>query len=301
MLRTHRLVLAIAALCVVGAPISAQTTVVPMPPLATFLRTAPSDSSTDAVPIALSTLGVLPGQSLHFASVGAIDGGPLGDVYDSLIGVFASSPTLLAKDNLQRVPGAIDAGPDFFTVPTYFSSLATDIDEDFRVAGDEQPEAIVRVPLGATHLFVAVYDSYYEDNSDPNGDHAAQITVVGTFEDVGGALVGSAGAPSLTGVGLMLGNDPWTITLTDARANASTWLVLGFSELDAPFKGGVMVPFADIVLGPLPTGPGGTIALATTWPAGVPSFASVWTQFWIQDPLGPFGFAASNGLRAIAP
>ena len=68
----------------------------------------------------------------------------------------------------------------------------------------------------------------------------------------------------------MLGGDPWSVTLEDARADASAWLVAGFSELGAPFKGGVLVPDVDLLVGPLSTGPTGAFELATTWPAGVP-------------------------------
>lgn len=301
--RTRAVVGVLALLtCATAAPSAAsQTFTIPVASQATYLRTAPSDAAANTVPIALAGLGLDPGQTLHMTGIGTFDPGPGGDASNSLIGIFSASATLLAPDTLHRVPGAIDAAAPFATAATYFGGLPTDVPQDFRVSGAELPESLVTIPDGATHLFIAIHDSYYEDNSDPNGDYAVRITVVGTWTDVAPSLAGSAGEPHLDGAGLMLGNDEWTLSLADARPQSAAWLLLGFSQLLAPFKGGVMAPFPDVALGPLPTGPAGSIVLSTTWPAGVPSGASVWTQFWIVDAVAPFGYAASNGLRATAP
>jgi hypothetical protein len=45
----------------------------------------------------------------------------------------------------------------------------------------------------------------------------------------------------------------------------------------------------------------GRIDIEETWPSGVPSGFSIYLQYWIEDPTGPFGFAASNALRAQTP
>jgi hypothetical protein len=117
---------------------------------------------------------------------------------------------------------------------------------------------------------------------------------------VGTGLAGTAGVPTIDGSGPLLAGEPIVLSLDDARPNAASWLVIGFSALQAPFKGGVLVPDPDLVL-PLPTGPLGALDLAATWPAGVPSGFSIWFQWWVQDPVAPQGFAATGGLKGTTP
>lgn len=283
---------------------AAQSFSVKIDPLAAYLRVAASDQANDAVAIPLSALGVVPGESLHFGTSGDFDNGPAGDELDVLAGVFSGSATLLPKSELNRVADAIDAGKNLGT-GLNIGGETTDIAEDFLIsnvtAPHPSPGVVVLVPEGATHVFIAIPDPYVEDNSDPDADYFVHLTVVGTWTDVSAPLAGSAGEPDLAGTGLMLGGDPWTLALNDAHPNAPAWLILGFSELLVPFRGGVLAPSPDVALGPIPTGPAGSIVLTTTWPAGVPSGASVWAQYWIQDPSGPFGFASSQGVRATAP
>ena len=45
----------------------------------------------------------------------------------------------------------------------------------------------------------------------------------------------------------------------------------------------------------------GEVSFAATWPPGVPAGFSIYTQWWIEDPTGPVGFAASNGLQGTTP
>ena len=51
----------------------------------------------------------------------------------------------------------------------------------------------------------------------------------------------------------------------------------------------------------LVTNPAGALTLNGTHPNGLPSGANIFYQFWIPDPLGPVGFAASNGMAATMP
>ena len=302
MIRLALPVSTLALLAGLAAQAPAQSLQVKIDVNAAFLRTWVNDMSTDAVPIPLALLGPVQGKSLRIDTSGDWDNGPAGDEIDLLHAVFSASATLLPKTELFRVPDAIDAGKDLGTGLTAFGNEPTDIPQDFLVTNAPSvQQVIVRVPDGATHLFLAALDIYYMDNSDPDADYSARVTVVGTWLDLGHALPGSAGPPVLAGEGEMLGGDPWSVTLEDARADASAWLVAGFSELGAPFKGGVLVPDVDLLVGPLSTGPTGAFELATTWPAGVPSGATLWLQAWIEDDAGPRGWAASNGLSASAP
>ena len=282
-------------------PAAAQTLTDPLGPKEGYLLVAPGDAATDSVPTPLSALGAVPGQSLRMRGLGDMDSGPGGDEGLSLIGVYSSSATILPSSNQFRIPGAIDAGIDFVSSPTFLGSIPTDIPEDFRIATTAAPEVVVEIPLGAQFLFVGNHDSYWKDNSDPDGDLAVEITVVGTWKDLGFGLAGTAGTPALAGSGYLVGNDPVTLTLTGARANASAFLVVGLSGLFAPFKGGTLVPDADFILGPFPTDATGAVVLPGTWPTGLPELLTLYFQMWIKDPAGPAGFAASNGLSCLTP
>jgi len=168
-------------LTLLTAALPAQTWSFPLNPRATYLRTN-SDSPTAALVIDLATLGIAPGTWLRVGSTGGfryVSGGQ--DGYHAMIAVFSSSNTLLATNVPARVPGAIAAGPAFPSAATYHGAVPTDIPQDFfasRTTWDR--DVLVRVPTGALFLFVGSHDSLYGDNSDPNGDYAAVVTVAPT-------------------------------------------------------------------------------------------------------------------------
>jgi hypothetical protein len=145
------------------------------------------------------------------------------------------------------------------------------------------------------------------DTGDPSGAPDADGTPpdmgalpFSPFEDLGHALSGAAGTATLTGTGTAIAGDLLTVTLAHSTPGApSTW-VLGSSLLLGPFKGGVMVPDAEMLLGPLVVGLDGTAQVSEPWPAGVPSGFLLWVQAWWPDVGGPAGFAASNGLAVEA-
>ena len=141
---------------------------------ATYLRTNGESPPTPApLVLDLAAYGWSAGQRLLLQTTGDFDNGPNGDDFFRSIGIFSASSTLLPLNLQVRVPDAIDAGAlPFVTAPTFFGGLATDVPEDF-LFGQDGTE--VQVPQGATHLFLAVYDSLYQDNSDPNGDFRFQI------------------------------------------------------------------------------------------------------------------------------
>jgi hypothetical protein len=98
-----------------------------------------------------------------------------------LCGLFSSSDVILppgtpADPTINRVPGAIT--PNFSTVaqcitpPSLFGNVPTDISQDFVLNS-----ALVTIPTGAQYLIVAVPDSYYADNADPDGSLAVQIAL----------------------------------------------------------------------------------------------------------------------------
>ena len=116
-------------------------------------------------------------------------------------------------------------------------------------------------------------------------------------------LPGSSTATTLVSDGasvVKLGGTTATLDLTGAQPFVPYYFILGLSQLSAPFKGGLLVPAPNIVSALPPIFPG-AVSLSFAWPAGLPSCTQIWFQYWIQDPTGPVGFTASNGLRATTP
>ncbi|HEX5012216.1 MAG TPA: PQQ-binding-like beta-propeller repeat protein [Planctomycetota bacterium] len=121
------------------------------------------------------------------------------------------------------------------------------------------------------------------------------------WTDVQQGLAGAAGTPELSGTGTLQAGSPVTLILAEAAPLSAAYLFAGPAEFDVPFKGGTLVPGADVLIGPLATDAQGRLVLSGTWPAGMPSGTQLWLQEWIVDAGGPKGFAASNGLRATTP
>ncbi|HZL98951.1 MAG TPA: hypothetical protein VFD43_01750 [Planctomycetota bacterium] len=128
-----------------------------------------------------------------------------------------------------------------------------------------------------------------------------QLTMHAAWFDLGAALAGTHGAPALSGDGMLQPGSAVTLALSNALENSSFTLVLGVSALNAPFKGGTLVPFPTLLIFGLPTGPAGALALAGTWPPGLPSNIGLYFQEWIADPAGPSGLSATNAVKALTP
>jgi hypothetical protein len=267
---------------------------------ATYLHVN-SDAAHDSTPIALAPLGAVPGKCIRIRQFGKYDNGPGGETFTSTIGVFSADTTLLGGSLLHRVPGAIDAGLDFTSAVTWFGSQPTDIAEDFRVSYVDFTEVTVEVPAGAAWLFLSSGDQLFNDNSDPNSDWGVDITLVGCWKDLGLGLAGVNGAPVLAGTGTLLAGEPLTLALGNAKPSSSAALIVGFDQLNAPFKGGTLVPTVNLLIAGLPVDGAGSLLLPANWPAGLPSDFSLYFQAWVADAAGPHGFSASNGLSATTP
>ena len=149
-----------------------------------YLHLDASDVAGGALCVDLGSIGVVPGYKINLVAVGDWNAGPYGDVQHGLLAVFSADATLLGPTLLNRVPGAISAGPYNFSGGTWPHNEPTDIFEDFGV-----PDAgiDVVVPQGAKKLFISVADIYYTDNSDPDGDLRVAITIVSTADAESGA------------------------------------------------------------------------------------------------------------------
>ena len=153
--------------------------IVSIDPRATYLKIEDDPAQTPFA-FALSALGVSPGDLIRVDRLGFYKAASfIPDTGSSLLAVFSGSATLLSGTNLNRVQDAIDAGNDFVSSDTLNNNLSTDITQDFAVDdGSTFSFVQLQVPIGATHIFFTVNDSYFTDNSDPNGDFGANISVV---------------------------------------------------------------------------------------------------------------------------
>jgi hypothetical protein len=52
----------------------------------------------------------------------------------------------------------------------------------------------------------------------------------------------------------------------------------------------------DMITGPWMAAANGSLTLAGLWPAGIPAGATLTLQFWMPDPAGIAGFAASSAV-----
>jgi hypothetical protein len=159
-------------------------------PKATYLRTDPTDAAAmNAVAIDLGALGFLPGMTIQLSVIGEYRAAVADtDRRSELVAVFSNGPTLLARNQPNRVPGALETGFDVKTLVTFPGRLATDLRQDFLVT----PAIRVKIPVGASHLFVSPNDDFFGDNSDDNGNFAVRIA-----EIVGAPIVDAFNGPPI--------------------------------------------------------------------------------------------------------
>ena len=168
------------ALLLVVSAASAQQFAVPVDPGRTYLRADGEAANVDTVPFDLGAVGIVPGQYLELkqnGAWGASAGAP--ESRRAMLGAFSVGPTLLPASTPARLPGAAAAGPAHATAANWFGA-PTDIPEDFVFSLESpRPHAfVVRVPAGATHLFLSVPDDFWSDNVDADGDLTATLRLV---------------------------------------------------------------------------------------------------------------------------
>ncbi len=112
-------------------------------------------------------------------------------------------------------------------------------------------------------------------------------------EDLGFAKAGAGGTPSLT-VSYTASPDTLHIDAAGLPPSKPGALFLSATALYAPFKGGVLVPGADLLVA-LVSPPGGVLPLALPVTASFPTGVTGYAQEWFKD-TGP-GYAATNGVR----
>jgi len=164
----------------------------------------------------------------------------------------------------------------------------------------------VTLAVGSTRVVVADLDGdgWGDLAGSKGGDSSSELWVLrnqhGPWNDLGHPLTGTAGLPRQTGEGSLIGGESFKFRLRDAKPLTKAYHVVGIATLNAPFKGGVMVPTINFVNAFPTTNAQGEVTLAGHWIA-FPSGLSLYFQFWLPDPAGPAGFAASNAISATMP
>jgi len=135
------------------------------------------------------------------------------------------------------------------------------------------------------------------------------FTPYSPFADHARSLPGEWGHAELQGVVVenSSGSVTYTLDLEFARPGAAAFLVLGFDDLYAPFKQGVLVPRPDVISAPItlgvhPESGSGWVQLPNNFLSEMLGRErSSFVQFWFDDPSAPAGFAASNALSLTTP
>jgi hypothetical protein len=200
-------------------------------------------------------------------------------------------PESLANSSSVAGPAPVTVFSDsvVFPDPPAAPSVAGDLDFGLNAAGNGF--------LTVTNVVLGTYTGFDIDSIRVVGS----LTIHAAWYDLGNGLAGTFGTPVLTGDGTLKPGDLVTLTLTNAMPLSGSALIVGFARIDAPFKGGTLVPSANIIFFGLPVDFTGTQVLSAPFPNGAPSRISFYFQHWVSDPGGPLGFAASNGLEGTTP
>lgn len=209
-------------------------------------------------------------------------------------------------------PGSIDLDP-LFVDRLGADGVAGTLDDDLRLMSGSPC-----IDAGNNTLFpvgsLVDLDGNTRKHDDPatvdTGVGPAPIVDMGAYEfgavpadwqDLGNGLAGINGVPALEGQGPLVPGGAVTLGVSSAAPLAPAFLFVGLSRIDAPFKGGVLVPALDQILLGFATDPLGELQLPGSVPNDLPSGVSVFIQAWIQDGAAVAGYAATNAITATSP
>ena len=160
-------------------------------PRGTYLNVPPTDAANAPTTVLLSTLGLVPGDVITLSRNGTWQGNAISpDDATWLLAVFSGAGGLIAPATYLT-----------FTTPLQFRSTteSTDVIEDFLVVGPGV--TTVTIPAGATSLKFSPNDTFFEDNTDPDGDYGVEVLKLdGTTSFANHDLIfGTTGPDSLLG------------------------------------------------------------------------------------------------------
>lgn len=120
------------------------------------------------------------------------------------------------------------------------------------------------------------------------------------WSDFGKGVAGIGGVPTLGGSGTLEAGTWVIVDIDQGPPGGISFLFVGFSTINAPFMGGVMVPAPVMQLGPLPLDGTGGVTLFGIMPT-IPGGFSFVMQAWMPDAAAIAGASATNALQLITP
>jgi len=160
-------------------------------PSGTYLATAPEDHPHRPADSALlADLGLAPGDVITITRTGAYKAGVnFNDVNGSMLAVFSDGTSFVAPAVYSHVT----------SLPQATTQAATDIPQDFFVMGSGT--TMVQIPVGATTILFSPNDSFFSDNTDPDGNYGVSIRRVDAATSFSGndLLFGTVGDDTLLG------------------------------------------------------------------------------------------------------
>jgi len=226
------------------------------------------------------------------------------DIYDTQTGAWTnmnlSGPrggvaAVALDDTIVVAGGAVDAGGVAVT-----TDLVEVLDAGTSTFGPPMQLSLARVdPAGVAVGGKAVFAG---GNLGGGAGTTTRVDVyTPTWIDLGEGKAGVLGVPQLEGSGTLVGGTPVTLALSDAPANTTAHLIVGFTALNAPFQDGLLVPNTNVVIPGLPTDGSGALILGANWPVGLPPGFEVFFQVLVTDPIATFNLSQSNAVQGTTP
>jgi hypothetical protein len=188
----------------------------------------------------------------------------------------------------------LDAFGEGVIFSTYFGGNSNDLRPRVELDALHDPAFVMQSTSSTIPVTPGAYDSTYGGSGDMVVAKFSGLPLA-PWRVLGGGLAGSIDMPNLAGAGDLTPGSSARLSLRGGLPSANSTIVAGLSALNAPFKGGTLVPTPTVTL-PLITNPAGAFDLHFNWvpaPAGIDLFV----QVWIKDPGAPTGWSASNGLQ----
>jgi hypothetical protein len=135
---------------------------------------------------------------------------------------------------------------------------------------------------------------------DGGGRRSCRFELRAPWANLGNALAGASGPPTLVGQGTLTASADLTFRVASTPANTPGLHVFGSSRLDQPLLGGMLVPAPFVAL-PFTSDALGVATLGLNVPAALAPGTELVMQSWLGDGSGPHGVTATNAISRRAP